>query len=852
MIRMVVSKNADGAIKYFTDALSVGDYYAEGQKCQGLWHGKGAWLLELMGPDLSWKVTKEQFTAMALNRHPTKGGPLTQRTVGNRRVGYDINFHPKKSVSIIYGLTRDERILTAFRSTVNETMTKMESEMKTRVRSAGADMDRTVGNLCWAEFIHFTARPVDGYPDPQLHAHCYTFNSVYDDLEEKWKAGQFGDLKRDAPFFEAYFHARLASKLVELGYEIERRGKSWEISSVPQEVVTLFSRRTTEINAKADELGIHDDKRKSELGAKTRQRKNESIPLEELSDKWASLLDPKVKEAIIRPPVPGRGAYGRGIEKSAEAAIDLAISTVFDRRSVVSEREFLTATMKTSVGSVPLSQLENQVNRDSRFIHREIGGQMMVTTKEVMAEEERMIAFARNGRGTKHALCPGHVIQDKKLNDQQRAAVMDVLNSTDRVTLIEGGAGTGKTTLIKETVKGIEGPEVLRRLCGESITFLAPSADASRGVLRSEGFATANTVAKFLLDEKMQDKSRGSVIWVDEAGLLGSRTMAALCAVVERINARLILSGDRGQHRAVERGDPLGLFVKYAGVKPITVNKVLRQRGLYKSAVEHLASGDTAKGFEGLQRLGSIREMDEGQAHKEIAWNYSNQIEQGSSALVVSPTHAEGARVTKCIREELKRRGIVKGDGETFDRLEDLRLTDGEKGKAHQYEKGNVVQFHQNISGFAAGARYTVTGTIPGIGVMLNHFFILPLDKASSFNVYRRHEKDVELCVGDTIRITANGKTLGNKDALLPKNRPHAINNGATYKVSGFTEMGNIVLENGWIVDRKFEHFTHGYCSTSHSSQGKTVNTVFIAQWKRESNWGPVRAPNRGPPVVKE
>lgn len=66
------------------------------------------------------------------------------------------------------------------------------------------------------------------------------------------------------------------------------------IASVPRDVVELFSRRTSEINAKADELGIHDAKRKSDLGAKTRQRKNESLPLNELSDKWASLLDPRV------------------------------------------------------------------------------------------------------------------------------------------------------------------------------------------------------------------------------------------------------------------------------------------------------------------------------------------------------------------------------------------------------------------------------------------------------------------------------------------------------------------------------------------------------------------------------
>jgi conjugative relaxase-like TrwC/TraI family protein len=195
----------------------------------------------------------------------------------------------------------------------------------------------TVGNLCWAEFIHFTARPVDGTPDPQLHAHCFTFNAVNDDVEQKWKAGQFGDIKRDAPYFEACFHARLAAKLVEIGYPIERRGKSWEIVFVPQEVNRMFSRRTAEIEAKAEELGIHDDKRKSELGAKTRNRKNKSRPLEQLRTEWAERIDPTVREQILKPVVPGKGSFGRGIEQTVKTSVDLALSTTFERQSVVSE-----------------------------------------------------------------------------------------------------------------------------------------------------------------------------------------------------------------------------------------------------------------------------------------------------------------------------------------------------------------------------------------------------------------------------------------------------------------------------------------------------------------------------------
>ena len=40
----------------------------------------------------------------------------------------------------------------------------------------------------------------------------------------------------------------------------------------------------------------------------------------------------------------------------------------------------------------------------------------------------------------------------------------------------------------------------------------------------SEGFANADTVARLLADERLQDECSGQVIWIDEAGLLGTKT----------------------------------------------------------------------------------------------------------------------------------------------------------------------------------------------------------------------------------------------------------------------------------------------------------------------------------------
>ena len=59
-------------------------------------------------------------------------------------------------------------------------------------------------------------------------------------MEQRWKAGEFGDLKRDAPYYETAFHARFAKRLAEIGYEVERTEKGWEIAGVSQTILDKF------------------------------------------------------------------------------------------------------------------------------------------------------------------------------------------------------------------------------------------------------------------------------------------------------------------------------------------------------------------------------------------------------------------------------------------------------------------------------------------------------------------------------------------------------------------------------------------------------------------------------------
>ncbi|HEV2329507.1 MAG TPA: MobF family relaxase, partial [Verrucomicrobiae bacterium] len=355
MLRVIASTNAQAAKQYHKQSLKREDYYSEGQEIAGNWQGIGAEKLGLMGP-----IQTEAYNALCDNLKPGTNERLTQRNKSNRTVGYDFNFHCPKSVSVVYEFTQDERILNAFKLSVNQTMREIESEIKTRVRKNGADENRTTGNMIWAEYIHFTARPVNGVPDPHLHAHCYAFNTTWDDVEKKWKAGQFRDLKADAPYFEAAFHARFAKQLNDLGYGIERTAKGWDIAGVPQRVLDEFSQRTIQVEERAKELGITSAKEKDGLAALTRERKQKDLQKPELRELWDQRVSTDELAAIqnVRNVVVDRPKI------SEMKAMDFAIQHCYERASIVTQEELLREAFRFGVGDVDVERVKRQLLRD--------------------------------------------------------------------------------------------------------------------------------------------------------------------------------------------------------------------------------------------------------------------------------------------------------------------------------------------------------------------------------------------------------------------------------------------------------------------------------------------------------
>ena len=832
---MTPSASAQDAKRYFSDALTKGDYYLEGQEFGGMFGGKLAARLGLSG-----QVTKEQFFALLENRDPATGKRLTPRTSSVRTAGYDITLSCPKSVSVVHVLSGDDHILQCFQASVAETMAIIQNDGRTRVRKNGRDFDRETKELIWAEFVHQTARPVPGYaPDPHLHSHCYVFNATWDDQEHRIKAGKFDYINKRMPLYQAIFNKKLSDKLIAAGYGIRQTKNDFEIDIVPQKVIDLFSKRTKQIEKVAKEKDITDAREKGNLGVKTRASKDKGLSMAELKADWRRQIHeldaaPKVKSTGdgITLELPHKPAFSpvRNTPQpedkqvpgmTAQQCADFAIAHAFERASVMSGDKLLLHAYKHSIGlrNVSLGEIENCLQNDPRLIRIEERGRTVCTTKEVLAEEKRMVDLARAGKGKMAPLY--HQAPDMSLTGQQAEAARYLLTNTDRVSIVRGAAGAGKTTLLKEMVSKID-------KTGKETVLVAPTAQASRSVLRQEGFEQADTVARLLGDKAMQDKLKGQVLIVDEAGLLGTKEMTGLISLTHEQQARLILVGDTRQHSSVTRGDALRILNTVGGIRTAEVNKIHRQKdATYKEAVEDLSKGEVKKGFDKLDHIGAIRQVDPVKISERLVADYVAAVSKGKSALIISPTHAQGDEVTKAVRVKLKEAGHIGKKEIPALSLVNENLTEAQKGDWRSYQPGQWVQFNQNMRHFPRGSQWKVQdATESGVVLQNREGKMLPMPEQAGdrFDVYRL--KEIAIAKGDKLRVTKNGFDNGNK----------RLENGQTYYVSSISREGEIKLRNSVsnaeysISNTLFGHIAHAHCITSHASQGKTVDQVFVAQ----------------------
>lgn len=853
MLRVTTHHSAVSPLEYFEESLVPKDLSALYKPEEpALWFGKLAERLGLKG-----QVTREDFAAMLANVNPQTGESLTPRTREDRRSATECGLSAPKSLSVMW--TMDPRLLGAFVEAGREIMGVVEDKVQVRVRKDGADTDRPSGEAAWAEIIHTTARPVDGIADPHVHGHWEFMNAAWDPVEGRIKAAQLGDVHWDKPLLEAQFSSLLAEKVTKLGYTVVVKGRFWEIEGIPESVIEKFSRRTDQIEAVAAERGITEPWELDRLGAKVRERKSPEVGRAELQGLWASRLTAEEHAAILavkdRADAKREGTSARedpGVSaapetdevererelaplppadrRKVEEAVREAAGKLFERSAVVPERTILDAGLRAAPGKAKLGHVRAAMEEQG-IITRVLDGKFMATTAEAIGDEQTLVSVVAIGKGRFASTANTSPDVHRGLTAGQAEAVAAVLGSPDLVTVIRGRAGVGKTVLTRVGVQ-----EIMAKL-SMPVCMLAPTSQASRGVLRKEGHKSADTVAKFLVNQKLQDRARNGVIWVDEAGLLGVKDCIKLLDKAFTLGARVVLMGDDKQHRSVARGTVLETLDRHANARMVTVDGVLRQKGAYKAVVDALIRGDAKEAIQGLDAMKAIQVCAKKDVFRKAAADYVETRRRGDDVVLIAPTHAEGRAITDEVRRMLRDGGELK-KGVQYQTLTTRGLTRFERGEAKSYRPGDIVQFfgrYSTITGgtFDAGSRWRVLGQDPFGNVLVKgryQLLALPLKAADKWEVYE--QRSIELAAGDRIRVTNNGRVHSRLDSVLKGLVPsrakpsHEVLSGGTYTLKRVSPKGDLTLDNGLLLSRDFAHLTHGYCLTSVAAQGTSPDRV--------------------------
>ncbi|MBA4371280.1 MAG: ATP-dependent RecD-like DNA helicase [Thermodesulfovibrio sp.] len=160
------------------------------------------------------------------------------------------------------------------------------------------------------------------------------------------------------------------------------------------------------------------------------------------------------------------------------------------------------------------------------------------------------------------------------LAERQREAVQAAVSQ--KVLVVTGGPGTGKTTIIRAIIG-------LYRKSGQSVLLAAPTGRAAKRMSEASGFE-AKTIHRLLefsptkggFKRNEDSPLEADLIIIDEASMIDTQLMYHFLKAIP-LRATLVLVGDIDQLPSVGAGNVLKDIIDSGAVPTITLNEIFRQ-----------------------------------------------------------------------------------------------------------------------------------------------------------------------------------------------------------------------------------------------------------------------------------
>ncbi|MGE5527202.1 MAG: MobF family relaxase [Methanosarcina sp.] len=648
-----IGKLGRGQERYYLEKVAEGaeDYYSGEGEAEGRWMGDAAEELGLSG-----EVGPDQLVAILTGRDPATGEPLGLRQVEGAIPGFDLTFSAPKSVSLTWALAGPPvgaEVKAAHAEAVKAGLDYLQATACWTRRGAGGHEFVQGNGFLAAGYVHRSSRA----GDPQLHSHVLVANATKGP-DGRWTRlyhpGIYDHLKSAGYIYEAHLRDELTRRLgVRWG---EVRNGIAEIEGFDPDHLRAFSTRRAEILEAAGGEGA--SARAMQIATlATRQAKDTDLTTESLRDLWRAKAEEigLTREAIHS--TFGRAAHSAdtGLTVAEVEAALTAHASHFDRRDVI--QAVADCLPAGAPGPKVVELADAYLARPEVIRIAEAAKGARFTTRAIWELEQGALATveamaARSDRAVVDDLTVGRVLAKRpSIKPDQEAMVRRLLTGGEGIVVVIGEAGSGKTYATVAAARGwAEG--------GSELRVAAPTWRAAN-VLRSEGL-DATSVARLLAELDRASAAgrhalaRGSVLVVDEAGMVDSRALARLIHHATDAEVKLVLIGDPAQLGEIEAG---GMFAAIASrTDAIRLDEVIRHRGeLEREGAKLIREGEGREALAIYQGAERVTVSDDPAARREaMAADWWESYRQGEDALMLAKRNAEVRELNQMARERLR------------------------------------------------------------------------------------------------------------------------------------------------------------------------------------------------------
>ena len=844
MVSISGFKTASHGASYF----EKDSYYQHGQRKSG-WYGSGADELGLSG------IVNEEDFSKVLNGFDIDSKPLVKNAgkedllneqgqciKKGHRAYIDVTFSAPKSVSIMSYV--DPRIEEAHNRAVEKTIGELERNYShTRVFVDGESQTIKTNNLCMARFNHYESRELD----PQLHSHVVVMNLTKGE-DGKWRSLETGDLYKNQLYIGQCYRNEMAKELKNLGYEIkvgDRNKGLYEIKGVSPEICAEFSTRRKQVEAsreKYENYNVPEAKKMEYACLDSRKDKTDSSieaireDVEHRLEKYGQSLESLKAKSLEQ------AKEQKGPMFSREECLTLALEEVTDKQSGFRREEVIGHAMKAGLGHYTAEEFTRDFE-NHRTVQK-LGSQMQFsgrtqsaevtfyTTDDILKTEAGIIKWAEDGRGKSGIAVSSDKVQSHveaieegmKLTQGQHEAVEMICTTKDRLSIVQGDAGAGKSYACDHVRQIMENE-------GITVKGFAPTGKASEELSKA-GIET-RTVDSYLESSKFgkTGDGKGEVWLVDEAGMIGARKLEKFLKEAEKHEAKVVLIGDTKQFQSIEQGKIFADLQEHAGVAKAEVVEIKRQETQHaREIVKAIKDRDFEKAYDALEQRGAFREIENREErNRQVVDEYLSDRKAGVYSVILTSTNADRGDINKQVRERLESGGAV-DSGKEYRTFQKADLNAVSRNFSSSYHEGQAIIFKNDCEDIKRGTQATVVKT----DEEKNNFTVKYFDKESKS--YKEATVD---CRGHCAKMQVYDvveKKFGVGDRVIFQKNDKAVDvkNGQTGIIKSIDEEGNAAIDIGKnrMVecnlnnrgDRAYTYIDHAYCITSHKSQGSTYD----------------------------